>query len=67
MKSTWRFVVKIVGASLAFAGMVCLLVAYWDKLAAGLCSAKKSVAAKCKCRGKCSEFDDYDDELLYEQ
>lgn len=67
MKSTWRFVVKIVGASLAFAGMVCLLIAYWDKLAAGACSVKQSVAAKCKCRGKCSEFDDYDDELLYEQ
>ena len=67
MKSTWRFVVKIVGASLAFAGMVCLLIAYWDKLAAGACSVKQSVAAKCKRRGKCSEFDDYDAELLYEQ
>ena len=52
---------------LAFAGMVCLLIAYWDKLAAGACSVKQSVAAKCKRRGKCSEFDDYDDELLYEQ
>lgn len=60
MKSTWRLVLKIVGATLAVAGLVCLLIGYWDKLMAG-CSA---VADKCRC--KCSEFDDYDDELLYE-
>ncbi len=27
-----RFVLKIVGASLAFAGAVCLIIGYWDKL-----------------------------------
>lgn len=30
---TARFVLKIVGASLAFAGAVCLVVGYWDKIA----------------------------------
>lgn len=29
---TARFVLKIVGASLAFAGTVCLVIGYWDKL-----------------------------------
>lgn len=67
MKNTWRFVVKVVGASLALAGLVCLVVGYWDKLAAGGSSAVKAIAAKCPCCGrKCSEFDDYDDDLLYE-
>lgn len=27
-----RFVLKIVGASLAFAGAVCLVIGFWDKL-----------------------------------
>ena len=27
-----RFVLKIVGASLTFAGAVCLIIGYWDKL-----------------------------------
>ena len=27
-----RFVLKIVGASLAFAGAVCLIIGYWDKI-----------------------------------
>ena len=27
-----RFVLKIVGASLTFAGMVCLIIGFWDKL-----------------------------------
>lgn len=29
---TARFVLKIVGASLAFAGAVCLVIGYWDKI-----------------------------------
>lgn len=62
MKSTWRLVLKIVGASLALAGVICLLVSYWDRLLEGGAALQKAVAGKCKC----SEFDDYDDELLYE-
>ena len=60
--STWRFVLKIVGASLAFAGAVCLVVAYWDKLMSCGCAVKNAVAGKSKY----SEFSDYEDELLYE-
>ncbi len=57
-QSIWRLVVQIVGASLALAGIICLLVAYWDKLAA-LCT-------KCKGACACPESEDYADELLYE-
>ena len=61
-KSTWRFVLKIVGVSLAAAGAICLVVGYWDKLMACF----NAIGDKCKCVCGCSEFDDYDDELLYE-
>ena len=58
--STWRFVLKIVGLSLAAAGLICLVVGFWDKL------AEQAVAVKGKlCKGCCSEFDDYDDDLLW--
>ena len=60
-RSTWRFVLKIVGVSLAAAGAICLVIGYWDKLMA----AFAAIGEKCKCNC-CSEFDDYDDELLYE-
>lgn len=60
--STWRFVLKIVGASLAFAGGVCLVVACWDKLAGSCCGLRDALHGK----GKYSEFSDYEDELLYE-
>lgn len=30
-----RFVLKIVGASLTFAGAVCLIIGFWDKLFGG--------------------------------
>lgn len=60
--NTWRFVMKIVGASLAVAGLICLIIGYWDKLMA--CGS--AISEKCKRKCGCSEFDDYDDELLYE-
>ena len=63
MKLTWRCVLKIVGLALALAGLICLLAGYWDKLLAGGCACK---ALSKKCRGGCAEFDDYDDDLLYE-
>ena len=61
-QSTWRFVLKVVGVSLAAAGAICLVIGYWDKLMALFGSVCE------KCKGKCSnpEFDDYDDEQLYE-
>ena len=64
MKNTWHYVLKIIGLSLALAGLICLVVGYWDALTTGAAELKKCVAGKC--RGKCSEFDDYDDDLLYE-
>lgn len=64
MKLTWRCVLKIVGLALALAGLICLLAGYWDKLLAGGCVCKEALSKKC--RGGCAEFDDYDDDLLYE-
>ena len=64
MKHTWHFVLKIIGLSLALAGLICLMVGYWDALSTSAAELKNSMAGKC--RGKCSEFDDYDDDLLYE-
>ena len=62
IESTWRFVMKIVGASLAVAGFVCLVIAYWDKLTACV----NSIGARCKSKCECSEYEDYADDLLYE-
>ena len=64
MKLTWRCVLKIVGLALALAGLICLLAGYWNKLLAGGCACKEALSKKC--RGGCAEFDDYDDDLLYE-
>ena len=45
-----RFVLKIVGWSLALAAAVCCVVAYWDKI---------TEKGECCCHP--SEFDDYAD------
>ena len=63
MKSTWRFVMKIVGLSLALAGLICVVIGFWDKLAEEAVAAKDAVCGKRRC---CPEFDDYDDDLLCE-
>ena len=57
MNSTWRFVMKIIGLSLVFAGLVCLVIGFWDALVEGV----STVADK---RRHYPEFDDYDDEQL---
>ena len=49
---TARFVLKIVGAALSLAAIVCLTIAFWNKLTACLLSKQES--------------DDYDDDALYE-
>ena len=59
MKKTWRIVMEVVGMSLALAGLVCVLVGYWDRLAEGVAALKDSC-----CGRRCSEFDDYDDDFL---
>lgn len=63
MKSTWRFVMKIIGLSLMAVGIICLVVGCWDKLAEEAVSLKNRLSGK---RGY-SEFDDYDDDLFYEE
>ncbi|MCI8419526.1 MAG: hypothetical protein HFF79_03335 [Oscillospiraceae bacterium] len=64
MKSTWRFVVKIVGVSLALAGVICLFIGFWESLEDG--GERIVEKVRGKCRRYCPEFDDYDDDLLYE-
>ena len=61
MKSTWRFVMKIVGLSLALVGVVCLVIGFWDKLAEDAAAVAGKLSSK---RRRCPEFDDYDDDLL---
>ena len=46
MKSTWRFVMKIVGLSLALVGVVCLVIGFWDKLAEDAAAAKDALCSK---------------------
>ena len=63
-KCNWCLILKIAGAVLALVGVVCLIVAYWDKISAFF------GALGAKCKGKCvcedSEYDDYADDLMYE-
>ena len=60
MNRTARFVLKTVAAGLAFCAFACLIVGSWSDVAEKCCSGKR--LAK---RG--SEYDDYDDEELYEE
>lgn len=63
-KSNWRFILKIVGASLAFAGAVCAIVGYWDELMASVRAAREVLQVK-KLQRRSAEYDDYaDDELM---
>ena len=61
MNKTASMVLKIIGASLAFAAVVCLLIGGWHDLAVGCSGIKKRLPRKCG-----SEYDDYADEELYE-
>ena len=60
MSKTARMVMKIIGASLAFAAVVCLLIGGWHDLRVGVCGMKR-----CLSRKFSSEYDDYADEELY--
>ena len=60
MSKTARMVMKIIGASLAFAALVCLLIGGWHDLSVGFCGLKKRLSQKCS-----SEYEDYADEELY--
>ena len=61
MSKTARMVMKIIGASLAFAAFVCLLIGGWHDLSVGCCGVKKRLSQKFG-----SEYDDYADEELYD-
>lgn len=56
-----RFVLKIVGWSLAAAAAVCCIVAYWDKITSGFSSLKDRMTDKGACCCHSSEYDDYAD------
>ena len=60
MSKTARMVMKIIGASLAFAAVVCLIIGGWHDLKVGACGAKARLKQKFG-----SEYDDYADEELY--
>ena len=60
MNKTAQMVMKIIGASLAFAAVICLLIGGWNDLA----MAGRGLKARlCK---RSSEYDDYNDAELYE-
>ena len=61
MNKTASMVLKIIGASLAFAAVICLLIGGWLDLSVGYSGMKKRLARKFG-----SEYDDYADEELYE-
>ena len=61
MKCTWRFVLKIVGLSLAVAGLICVIIGFWDKLAEDVTGAAESLRSRRHSRYP--EFDDYDDDF----
>ena len=62
MGKTASMVMKIIGASLAFAAVVCLIIGGWHDITVGV-SGLKSRMSK---RNAVSEFEDYADEELYE-
>lgn len=61
MNKTASMVLKIIGASLAFAAVICLLIGGWHDLSVGYSGMTKRLARKFG-----SEYDDYADEELYE-
>ena len=61
MNKTASMVLKIIGASLAFAAVICLLIGGCHDLSVGYSGMKKRLARKFG-----SEYDDYADEELYE-
>ena len=60
MGKTARMVLKIVGASLALAAFICILIGSWSELMAGAAKLKKKLNPKTEP----NEYDDYVDEEL---
>ena len=62
MGKTASMVMKIIGASLAFAAVVCLIIGGWHDITVGVSGLKNHMGKK----GAVSEYEDYADEELYE-
>lgn len=60
MSKTASMVMKIIGASLAFAAVICLVIGGWHDLSVGCCGMKKRLSKRFR-----SEYDDYADEELF--
>ena len=61
MNKTASMVMKIIGASLAFAAVICLLIGGWHDITVACSGMKKRISRRFG-----SEYDDYADEELYE-
>lgn len=59
MNKTARLVLKIIAASLGFAALVCLIIGCWSDIGESCQAVKSRLSRK-------SEYDDYEDEKLYE-
>ena len=62
MSKTASLVMKIIGASLAFAAVVCLIIGGWHDIGVCVSGAKKRLSRKLSP----AEVADYADEELYE-
>ena len=62
MSKTASMVMKIIGASLAFAAVVCLIIGGWNELSAGCCGLKARLSKKAAR----DEAADFADEELFE-
>ena len=60
MSKTAQMVMKIVGASLAFAAFVCLLIGGWHDLSVAGAGLRRRLVKRFD-----REYDDYEDEKLY--
>ena len=61
MNRTASLVMKIIGASLAFAAVVCLIIGGWSEIRTGVSGMKNRVSQKLSP----AEAADYADEELY--
>ena len=64
MNHPWRLILKLAGAVLAVAGVVCVVVGYWDTICASIGAVKDILAEKRKARLSAYEYEDYDDEEM---
>lgn len=61
MSKTARFVMKIIGASLGLAALICLLIGGWNDLTMGVRGMKN----RRQFQDFHDEYEDYEDDQLY--